>query len=602
MSQFRPNQQQQQDPLAAAWNLHKAGRFAQAEQIYHKILKQHPNHPATLRVMGMLMRQTGRLRDAVKYLQKAVRANPGLAASHGELGLALILSNRIDDGISSLEQAIKIDPQCADAYFHMGKVFAAQYDFDKCVEMTRKALTINPGHPEYHATLGYAYLRQGLLEESIKHTQAVLDVQKDSPMLYCQLATALRHQGNFDEAMVNFEKALALDKDNAEAIAGQAQILESQGESEKALALIEQAIARGAEVVPLAVAYDRSARRLGKIDGLQSVMSYIEKLLKNEHISPIERITLLFRQGGLYELQENYDAAFQCFKEANEQHPQIYDVGTGKDLLEQTKTVFTHDRLRQDSNKADNSSELPVFIVGMPRSGTSLVEQILASHPQVYGAGELFDIERIANTLHKTTTGTEETYPLCINDIIVEQLNNLANAHLKQLQKIANDDTITRVTDKLPGNYMRLGLISLLFPKARIIHCIRHPLDTCLSCFVSQLPTAHVYSNSLSGLADHYIQYQQYMDYWRTVLDLPLYEVVYEELIENQETISRKLIEFMGLEWDDTCLRFHESKRVVHTLSTDQVRKPIYRSAIHRYKNYESHLQPLIEALSDYVP
>ena len=245
--------------------------------------------------------------------------------------------------------------------------------------------------------------------------------------------------------------------------------------------------------------------------------------------------------------------------------------------------------------RSANRSKLPVFIVGMPRSGTSLVEQILASHPQVCGAGELEDAHGMTVTL-ATMLGGKIAYPACLTSAKRRHLDELAQRYLAKLSKFSR--TAMRVTDKMPHNFMALGLIELLFPGAHIIHCKRDPVDTCLSIYGLEFNTNHPYADNLEHLGAYYLEYLRLMEHWKTVLSVPILEVQYEELVADQEGVSRQMVEFCGLPWDVRCLNFHQAERVVTTHSYDQVRRPIYKQSVARWKNYESHLAPLIAALS----
>ena len=230
----------------------------------------------------------------------------------------------------------------------------------------------------------------------------------------------------------------------------------------------------------------------------------------------------------------------------------------------------------------------------MPRSGTSLVEHILSCHPLVHGAGELEDIGNITNTLMKKTSGLS-SYPECVDLVAANTLNEIADSYLDKLQLLGGN--AVRIIDKMPHNFQALGLIELLFPQARIIHCTRDPLDNCLSIYFLHFNAKHAYSYDLHNLGIYYMQYQRLMEHWINNLQMPILEVKYEEIVEDFERKSRDLIDFIGLAWDDACLHFHTSDRVVATPSYDQVRRSIYRSSIHRWKHYESHLDALKKSL-----
>jgi len=246
------------------------------------------------------------------------------------------------------------------------------------------------------------------------------------------------------------------------------------------------------------------------------------------------------------------------------------------------------------TDRAGSQSELPVFIVGMPRSGTTLVEQILASHPMVHGAGELDYMRRIMQTLPERL-GVQRPIPECAANIDTALAERIAEEHLQHLRE--HSASALRITDKTPSNFLRLGLIALLFPKARIIHCQRDPLDTCLSCYFLRFGQGQAFAYDLDDLGRYYRDCARLMEHWRRVLPSPLLEVPYEALVADQEGWSRRLIAFLGLDWDDRCLAFYRSERQVKTASVWQVRQPVYASSIGRWRRYAKHLGPLFAAL-----
>ncbi len=274
-------------------------------------------------------------------------------------------------------------------------------------------------------------------------------------------------------------------------------------------------------------------------------------------------------------------------------NPNTAKVTADDKRIDRLIAAFTPERL-QSLPRAQHDSKTPVFILGMPRSGTSLVEQILASHPQVHGAGELNNIMRLESGMPDLVGGGKR-FPDGLNKLTQEHVDELASHYLEHLAELSPD--ALRVTDKMPNNFLHLGTIQLLFPDARIIHCMRDPLDTCLSCYFQNFFAQHPYTNDLGHLGAYYNGYERLMAHWKQTLDLPIFDIRYEDLVENQETKSREMIEFIGLEWDEACLKFHENKRIGRTASYDQVRQPIYKGSVARWRNYESHLEPLRKAL-----
>ena len=249
--------------------------------------------------------------------------------------------------------------------------------------------------------------------------------------------------------------------------------------------------------------------------------------------------------------------------------------------------------MSNESRQWGIDSETPVFVVGLVRSGTTLVEQILASHPQVHGAGERKDIDELATTLHTQMPGTEE-YPFCVDKLDSGLARSLAYGFLQRLSRDAG--AADRIVDKMPHNYLHLGLISILFPRARIIHCRRDPMDVCASTYFQNFKWM-THAASLDDIAFYHRQYSRLMEHWGQVLPKPMHEVVYEEMVADSEAVSRKLVAACGLDWDERCLTYYRTKRVVQTASKLQVRQPINNRSVGRWTHFQAHLEPLRLAL-----
>jgi len=331
------------------------------------------------------------------------------------------------------------------------------------------------------------------------------------------------------------------------------------------------------------------ARRFGEADLPE--ISRIEGLLQEAGLSEEGRINLHFAIGKMFDDCKRYDKAFEHFREANryKRRRVHFDGEHYQRWHGRIHDVFSRGFFESHA-RVGEASERPVFIVGMPRSGTTLVEQILASHPHVHGADELTTIFDIVCSLEGRAAGNAK-YPDIISAVDDAALRWGARQYLDTLDGI--DAQAARITDKMPTNFFHLGLIAVMLPHAKIIHCRRDAMDTCLSNFVQMFAEGHYYSYDLTDIADYYRGYEEVMAHWREVLPIPMYEVQYEELVEDQERISRELVDHIGLEWDDRCLAFHETQRAVRTASNWQVRQPIYKSARKRWKNYEKDLLQL---------
>jgi tetratricopeptide (TPR) repeat protein len=311
----------------------------------------------------------------------------------------------------------------------------------------------------------------------------------------------------------------------------------------------------------------------------------LEARLAEDGLYRREEIQLHFALGKLYDKQKSYDRAFGHYRRGNDLEPVQFNRAAYRDWVSAVIETYNPEFMLR-APRARNTSEMPVFIIAMPRSGTTLLEQVLASHPLVHGAGETGDIASVS----------AELLPLIRGGTMTEKaLDDHANRYLARLESLAGG--AARVTDKTVNSFMDLGLIQLLFPKARIIHCVRNPLDTCLSCYFSKLSGSHPYSYNLDDLAAFYLQYHRIMQHWKRVLDLKFMEIRYEELVRDLEAGAKSMIDFLGLDWDPACLEFHKAQRQVTTISYDQVRKPIYTSSLNRWTHYAAHIEELRQAL-----
>jgi hypothetical protein len=297
---------------------------------------------------------------------------------------------------------------------------------------------------------------------------------------------------------------------------------------------------------------------------------------------------------GLHDAIRCYDEAFQHASIANALRKGKYDRNLTECLVESFVSYFSRANLRRPQ-RATQDCQTPVFIVGMPRSGTTLVEQILASHPEVHGAGELdwiFRLWQSAVSRHSTKTAR---FSRCLERMTGRDVDALAAEYLARLQSLGHE--ALRVTDKMPTNFMHLGLIAMLFPSARVIYCRRHPRDTCLSCYMTDLAAGNNFSLALSFAGHFYLQCERIMTHWKSELDLRILEVEYEDVVHYTEHQSRRMLHFLDLPWDGQCLRFYENKRPVATASQAQVRRPIYQTSVSRWRHYERHLEGLKASL-----
>ena len=467
-------------------------------------------------------------------------------------------------------------------------------DFTQAEQLSRKLLKQNKRDHNALQILGSCAYAKGSYEEAVEYLKRCIALQPRDPLYLCHLALVRTAQGQPDEAVACYDRALKVTPDFPIAIGGKAVTLENAGDSEAAIALLQPYIKDGSEDPSMALAYAKLQYDAGEYS---DAIEIVRRHTTNEKTDPVLRRDLLFILGKTYEKAKRIDEAFEAFQQANTVRALPCDPNELAQQIESLIKIYSSAKLT-NYPRAATESELPVFIVGMPRSGSTLTEKIIASHPQVHGAGEITAFGDIPFSM-MYDLGSYEPYPQCMTDLTQEWADRFAAKYLEHINDLQRG--AVRVVDKMLSNYKHLGLISLLLPRARIIHTKRNALDNCWSCFAENLsPVKHRYASDLRNLGLIYRQYEQLMAHWREVLDIQFMEVQYEEMVADQEGVSRKVIEFLNLPWDDRCLRFYESSgQRAPTLSYQQVRQPIYKSAIRRHERYGALLDPLREALGN---
>lgn len=358
----------------------------------------------------------------------------------------------------------------------------------------------------------------------------------------------------------------------------------------------EQAVKHYREVIRLDPGYAEAYFNLSRIVSFEPGDPFVEAIelrLKEAENSDADRSFLHFAAGKYYDDIDRTELAFAHYRNANDARKVRFDLAATQQNFQSLMTTLTTGWLRSHVD-GGNPSRLPVFIVGMPRSGTSLVEQILASHPLVVAGGELHDIEEIVRALSQRDPA-RRPFPQCLAGIDTNVLKEYADAYLRRLTGLA--PTAHRVTNKNPTDFRYLGLIAGMFPRARILEVRRDPRDTCLSCYFQNFRNGQEFSFDLQGVGSFYRQYEQLMRHWRAVIPTHLLSVSYESLVAEPEPVVREILDFCGLDWHPACIEPHKASGAVATASRWQVRRPIYRTALRRWKRYEAHLGPLLDIL-----
>lgn len=505
--------------------------------------------------------------------------------------------------------------------------------YDAAELACRRALRADPKHCEAHLVLAGLLQQRRALEEAFAHYKAAVQLRPEKVECWQQFGLCLMDLKQFDAAEIAYKKAIELQPDNPQfhmllaaayyerhdpvaAIRACDRALEldpelarahnEKGKQHQSLGEVEAAKAcfqRAAELDPRNVDYQfRLAAMALSEEEDDALLARLKALAARHSLTQQERSVIFFAKGLINRRRKRFDEAFACYAEANACVHAInaFDRDNFARLVDQTIAAFPK-AVFENRTAAGSPSDLPVFIVGMPRSGSTLIEQIISSHPSAAGVGELPKLGQISEALIANRQG-DFSYPRDAAKISPDHLSRIAAEYLGELSRRVGDGP-ERVCDKLLFNFFNLGLIAFLFPNAAIIDCKRNPMDLGLSCFMQYFENVPglAFANSLEDIGFCYRQYRRLMDHWKAVLPKPVLEVCYEELVEDQERVSRQIIDHVGLEWNDACLRFHEASRSVKTNSVLQVRRKINSTAVDRWKRYERHLKPLQEALEGAV-
>ncbi|MEW6634411.1 MAG: sulfotransferase [Pseudomonadota bacterium] len=540
-----------------ALQLHQAGRRQEAEGLYRQVLERQPNHAGALHFLGLLLHQTG----------------------------------RSDEGLGLIEQSVTLQPENADFLNNMGTVMRDLGRVPAAVDFFRGAVDIRPDQLAARDNLGSSLTQLGQLEAAEEIYRGTIGRNPFHARARIGLAETLQEAGRLDDAIGVFREALSIRPKDAELLYGLGVAMMEKGKLDEAADLARQALAVApgmARAWLLLTQVKRQTERDAELSGMEAEHAKAPQ-------GSLARMQLSFGLGKVNDDLKDYGRAFDYFAEGNAIRRQAiaYDPVRTRDEFEAMKSAFDKDFFdkHQPSGISDDA---PIFVVGMPRSGTTLVEQIIASHPQVFGAGEL--------NILKTAVGKQFPmsmpggFPGGIAEMPDKAFAEAGQAYLDMLH--ARYPGFRHVTDKMPGNFLLVGFIHMMLPKAKIVHCARDAAATCLSIFkVHFRGDSHRYGYDLGELADFHNLYTDIMAHWHRVLPGVVHDVRYEDFVADQEGQTRALMAHLGLPWDDKVLSFHETDRPVRTASAAQVRQPMYQGSVDLWKRYGDRLKPLLDKL-----
>lgn len=579
------------DPrLEHAVAMENAGDAQAAALAYQAEIKSDPSFGLAFAGLGSLMLRLGRLDPAITALQEAARLLPHNPSPMGSLALALMRRGRHAEAREAAKKLVDLTPQAPAAYRLLADCCHAAGDLPGIIDAYSQGHKAIPSNSELVFLLAKALINANKNERAELMLNAAFEHVEATPALLGVLGDAYLRQARVPEAEEVLARSLESDPNCQYALMVLARIRSAEDKNDEAAALLERL--RPPLEAPAVVTLAQVRRRQKREPEAEQLLV---DLIEHSGNKPDTLAAARFVLGGMREAQGRYDEAFKLFKDANDSALARFDREALRKFTDSMIDVYN--AWKAPTYSRGDPTDVPIFIVGMPRSGTSLIEQILASHPEVFAAGELSDLEIIAQRACRRLEIQPRPYPTYMPTLTEQQARQMGRPYLDRIRATA--PRATRHTDKMPHNFRHVGMIWQLFPNARIIHCRRNPLDTCLSCFSISFSASHAYSNSLDGLAFMYGEYRRLMQHWRTSLPLNMLEVVYEDLVHSPEEWSRKVVDFAGLPWNERCLDFHKTKRAVLTASVDQVRRPMYDSSIGRWKKFETHLKPLVDAMGD---
>jgi tetratricopeptide (TPR) repeat protein len=566
--------------------LQRNGRLAPAERLYRAVLHNDPDHLQTLFNLGLVCIRRGAAEKAIELLRRAVAQKSDFAEAHNALGIALRLTGQEEAALAHYAAALAVKPDDPEVENNFGLALQALGRHADAVDHYRRALALAPEYFEAENNIGAALRTLHRFAEAVAHYRAAVALRPGSADAHNNLGVASQLLGQHDEALAAFEQALALNPRLAAAWHGRGTVQRTLGRLDEARQAIEHAIA----LAPRRAEFYRSLAETRRFTADDPHLGLVEALARDiESLPEDDQIHLHFALGKVYADLGNHERGFDHLLQGNAlKRAQIaYDETAVAAYFDRIRALFNPEVMRERAGAGD-PSPVPIFIFGMPRSGTSLVEQILASHPDVHGAGELGDFELAVAAL-----GGDGVPP----DIGGAELRRIGAHYLAAVSPRA--PASRRITDKMPANFRFAGLLHLALPNARLVHLRRDPVDTCLSCFSLLFGGDQPYAYDLAELGRFYRGYEKLMEHWRSVLPPGvMLEVRYEELVADFEPQVRVLLAHCGLEWDDACADFHKTERPVHTASAAQVRRPLYRSSVGRWRPADAVLRPLLEGLA----
>jgi tetratricopeptide (TPR) repeat protein len=611
--------------------LHLLGRYSEAAGAFLNVLESRPDDAMAHTNLGASLRALGEQGQALEHMKRAVELDPQFASARNNLGQFLLESGLPDQALPHCQAAVALQPEMPEAYHSLGNVYRALEHFAEARWCYGEAFRKNPEMSQACVSLALTLQREGRWDDALPWLRRAVGVQPNSLDYLALLAEAEVDREHFAESIDCYQKIIKRDPGDATAHNALGWLLQEEGQLDLSAEHLRTALRLQPSLMVANVTLGSLHEKLGDFAAAEACFrtaigddaarshalarlamllrgklpdedcKAIEKRLADSRVKDPARLNLLFGLANVCDAHGRYAEAAACAREANalalaqfERRNMVHDPAEHERFVSELIEAFEPALFRRLAN-AGLETRRPVFIVGLPRSGTTLIEQILASHSQFHGAGELplarHDFQAIPGLLESDLSPVAS-----IAELSREVVHQLAVDHNDKLQSL-DGGVAARIGDKMPDNYVHLGLLATLFPNAVFIHCRRDLRDVAVSCWMTGFRSVR-WTNDTQEIASRFQQYDRLMKHWQSVLPAPIHHVDYEETVDDLEGVARRLLDACGLDWEPACLEFHRNSRPVHTASFSQVRQPVYRGSVGRWKNYESELAELFAALA----
>lgn len=561
-----------------------------------ELIKDYPLEPLLFNISGSFHHSNGQLDTAIIKFKKALKLNSNYLEAHYNLGVTLRVLGHTEEAIKSYEDALSIKNEYPDAHYNLGNAFLSLKKFDSAIKHFESAIYFNPKNSQAYNNLGLAYKQLGKdLEAGINFDKALI-IKPDYAEAANERGVIFQNEGDLENALKYFHKSISLNPNLANAYNNIGLVEIELNKTEKAINSFEKALLVDSNYAP--AYYNLS--QIKQYDLSREQAAKMQSLLNKSDIDQSDLISINFALASMNESLGNKNEFFNYLNEGNRLHKidLNYSFNTSKKMISIIYKIFAEgpNSIKKSLQNNNASNKRPIFILGMPRSGTSLVEQILSSHEAVYGGGELSTLMKLCLPLLQSKLSNEKY----ANTHSEKDLILIREKYLDSLNQLNTSERL--ISDKTPANFQFIGIILSIFPNAKIIHLKRDPRATCWSIYKSKWSgNGYGFSYNMDDLVGYYGLYSKLMNFWHEKFPGKIYDICYEDLTYNQEDETRNLLEYCELDWDEKCLNFHKNKRAVKTASAMQVREKMYQGSSDAWRKYEAHIKPLINGLAPYL-